>query len=389
MALRCRTFLKRLESFKWKFHLKGIERLLTAIGNPHHRLRFIHVAGSNGKGSTCAMLAQILREAGYRVGLYTSPHLKQYNERIQVNGKSITDRALSRLVAKLKRHHKRQTFFEFFTALAMHYFAEQKVDVVVLETGLGGRLDATNIVAPLISVISSISLEHTDILGNTIEKIAWEKAGIIKRHVPVVTSVKGRALTIIRRIAKAHHSPCISAPRSYSAKMGLRGKFQQENAALAAAAARELNQRKLLRIPPIPLAAIQRGIARAKWPGRFDLRGNVLYDCAHNPAGISALVPELRGRRWSPVLCVFGALRDKDWQQMLRLLSPAVDCFVFTTPSSPRAVPPAQLAAFLKGSKPHCVIANPHHALQLARKLSGKSTVLVTGSMYLVGPLLP
>lgn len=376
-------FLEHLESFKWKFHLKGIERLFAAIGNPHHRLRFIHVAGSNGKGSTCAMLAQILQGAGYRVGLYTSPHLKRYNERIQVNGKPISDRKLAQLVAMLKRYHKRQTFFEFFTALAMQYFAEQKVDIVVLETGLGGRLDATNVVTPLLSVISPISLEHTDILGTSIEKIASEKGGIIKRNVPVVTNARGKALPVLKRIATRKDSPLVVVKRKYHGKIGLGGEFQQENAALAVAAAKELERRKLLHLST---KSIGSGIAKAKWPGRLDLRGNVLYDCAHNPAGIRALASELRRMRLPrPVVCVFGVLKDKDWKGMLAQLEQQADYFVLTNPSSKRGRKPHTLRAV----KPFRIIDDPRAALRTARRIAGSGTVLVTGSMYLVGSLLP
>ena len=384
---KCLAFLHHLESFKWKFHLKGIESLLTAIGNPHHRLKFIHVAGSNGKGSTCAMLAQILQESGYKVGLYISPHLKRYNERIQVNGKPISDRAMIRLVTKLKRHHKRQTFFEFFTALAIQHFAEQKVDAVVLEVGLGGRLDATNIVTPLISVISSISLEHTDILGRIIEKIAKEKAGVIKRNVPVVTSAKGEALKIIRTIANARRSRCILIPSSYSGVIGLRGRFQQENAALAAATAKELNTRKLLAISH---SEIRKGIATARWPGRLDLRSNVLYDCAHNPDGIHVLTNELRRMRLAhPLVCVFGVLQDKNWNAMLDLLSPQVDCFIFTKPESKRALSPQKLVNTYKPTVPFIIAEDPKAALQQAKRLAKNGTVLVAGSIYLVGQLIP
>lgn len=382
---QCLAFLRRLESFKWKFHLKGIERLLRDIGNPHDRLKFIHVAGSNGKGSTCAMLAQILREAGYKVGLYTSPHLKKYTERIQVDGKSISDRALVRLVTKLKKYHRRQTFFEFFTALAFEYFAEQRVDVVVLEVGLGGRLDATNVVIPLISVISSISLEHTNILGKSIEKIAKEKAGIIKRNVPVVTSARGNALAVIRNVAQARRSRCILTTSSYHGAIGLRGRVQQENAALAAATAREVNLHTTFHIPQ---TAIRKGIATARWSGRLDLRGNALYDCAHNPDGICALVSELRRMRLArPVVCVFGVLRDKGWQQMLATLSSQVDYFVFTKLDSKRAVHPQKLAQSIP--VPYTIIAEPQRAFHAAQRLAKRGTVLVTGSIYLVGALIP
>ncbi|MDO8481367.1 MAG: Mur ligase family protein, partial [Nanoarchaeota archaeon] len=202
-------WLNSLEGMPWNLSLDRITALLEKLGNPHKQFKSIHVAGTNGKGSVCAMLESILRKAGYKTGLYTSPHLRIFNERIQISGTLISDAELETLLTKIKPHYAGQTHFEVVTAAAFLYFAEQKVDIAVIETGLGGRLDATNVITPLVSVITTISLEHTDYLGNTIEKIAFEKAGIIKRGVPVVTMAQGKALAVIKKIARERKSPCL------------------------------------------------------------------------------------------------------------------------------------------------------------------------------------
>ena len=212
---RILKYLYSLESSKIKLGLENIQALLQKINNPEKELRCIHVAGTNGKGSVCAMLSHILREAGYEVGLYTSPHLKKFNERIRINNKLISDKEIVDYFLKIKPHITNQSFFEITTAIAFLYFKEKHADFVVLETGLGGRLDATNVVVPLVSVITNVGLEHTELLGNTIEKIAFEKAGIIKNKVPVVAGAKGKALEAIKRIAKERNAPLYSVKKLY------------------------------------------------------------------------------------------------------------------------------------------------------------------------------
>src|SRR3989344_3935982 len=222
-------YLYSLESSKIKLGLENIQNLLSKIGNLEKQLKFIHVAGTNGKGSVCSMLFYILKEAGYKVGLYTSPHLKRFNERIRINGHFITDKEIVDYFLRVKPHITTQSFFEITTAMAFLYFKDKNVDFAVLEVGLGGRLDATNVVTPLISVITNIELEHTDLLGDTIEKIAFEKAGIIKDNVPVVTIAKGKALETIKKIAKGKNAPLYSAKKYGSIQFDyLNGSFQQE-----------------------------------------------------------------------------------------------------------------------------------------------------------------
>jgi len=206
-------YLYSLDSSKVKLGLKNIKALLKKLGNPEKRLKIIHVAGTNGKGSVCMMISSILQEAGYKVGVYTSPHLKKFNERIRINDRLITDKEILGYYLKIKPKITSQSFFEITTAMAFLYFYEKNVDFAVLEVGLGGRLDATNVANPLASVITNIGLEHTDILGNTIEKIAYEKACIIKRNVPIVTGAEGKALDTIKKTAKKRNAPFVIQQR--------------------------------------------------------------------------------------------------------------------------------------------------------------------------------
>ena len=193
--------LYSLDIKKWALGLERIESLLKKLGNPEKNLKCIHVAGTNGKGSVCAMLHSVLMDAGYKVGLYTSPHLKKFNERIRINNALISDKDIVKYYLKVKKQVTNQSFFEITTAMAFLYFRGKNIDFVVLEVGLGGRLDATNVVTPLVSIITNIGLEHTEFLGNTLEKIAYEKAGIIKKNIPTITAAEGIALATIKKIS--------------------------------------------------------------------------------------------------------------------------------------------------------------------------------------------
>ncbi|MAE42248.1 hypothetical protein CMO93_00630 [Candidatus Woesearchaeota archaeon] len=188
-----------MPEWKFKLGLKNMKLLLKKLGNPEKKLKYIHVAGTNGKGSVCAMISSILQEAGYNVGMYTSPHLKKFNERIRINDKLITDKEIVEYYLKVKKHATNQSFFEITTSMMFLYFYDKKVDFVVLETGMGGRLDSTNVIRPLISIITNVAHEHKKFLGNSLRKIAYEKAGIIKNNVPVVTGAKGVALKTIKK----------------------------------------------------------------------------------------------------------------------------------------------------------------------------------------------
>jgi len=263
--------LYSLESVKFKQTLANMRLLLKKLNNPEKKLKCIHVAGTNGKGSVCAMISSILQEAGYKVGMYTSPHLKRFNERIRINNKLITDKDIVKYYLRVKKHVTDQTFFEMTTAMAFLYFKEKNVDFAVLETGLGGRLDTTNVITPLISIITNIGLEHTEYLGNTIEKIAQEKAGIIKENIPVVTAAEGIALATIKNASNNKNSKLIiinnKIIKNYkNIKLNLKGVFQIENAAIAAKTIEILkNNSKII----INKKNIINGLKNAKWPGRF------------------------------------------------------------------------------------------------------------------------
>ena len=403
-------FLYSLRLFGAKFGLENTFKLAALAGHPQEKLRFIHVAGTNGKGSTCAMLESIYRAAGWRVGLFTSPHLVSFRERIQVNRRLIPEGEVVRLVAELQPllkqfpadHHP--TFFEVVTVMALKFFAGQKCDLVIWETGLGGRLDATNIVTPLASVITNIAFDHQQWLGDTLGKIAAEKAGIIKPGVPVITAAdEPEALKVIEEVAKKQKAPIIKVGRascpapSQNGKsetvptpaVSLIGDHQKINAALALAAVGTL-QDKI----PVNAAAIRGGLAAVDWPGRLQLiqkpnGQEILLDGAHNVAGATVLREALEknfpaaGR-----VLVLGALRDKDWRHICEVLAPLA-ARIFTVPvASERTADAGELAVA-------CSLANPAAAIFACASLSealdqsaDTPFIIVTGSLYLVGEAL-
>lgn len=401
--------------FGMKPGLETIRGMLAAVGDPQRRLRFIHVAGSNGKGSVCAMIAAALQGCGYRVGLYTSPHLVRFHERVQVNGRDIGGDelavAMDALGPALARFPE-ATYFEVATALAIWHFAHVGVDVVVLEVGLGGRLDATNVIdAPLVTVVTNISLEHTDVLGKTEAEIAREKGGIVKGGAPLVTGATGEALATLRAIARERGASLralgddfVPLPEDGDARgqrlevEGLRdwgvvaipfvGAHQAENAALALAALDEAHALGL----PVGIAEARAGLAAAHWPGRLQrIEGApaLLLDGAHNPAGMQSLVAYLEAEKLRPVV-VFGALADKDWAGMIELLAPHVRDAIVTRVPSGRALDPQDAArAFSVAGVMGMVVEEPGHALRAAEGIAGADgVVLVTGSLYLVGEIL-
>ncbi|MCI0745978.1 MAG: bifunctional folylpolyglutamate synthase/dihydrofolate synthase, partial [Verrucomicrobia subdivision 3 bacterium] len=313
-------FLYRLQLFGAKLGLENTRRLAALTGNPHEQLQFIHVAGTNGKGSTCAMLESIYRHAGRRVGLFTSPHLISFRERIQINRELISEVEVEAQVEAMQELFKKlpqgahPTFFEVVTIMALRYFAAQRCNLVIWETGLGGRLDATNIVTPLASVITNVDLDHQKWLGQTVEQIAAEKAGIIKPQIPVVTSAREPALTVIRRAATEHNSEVhvvVTEPIK-EPPPGLPGSHQGLNAALAEATVRVLQPRI-----PVSAVAMRDGLKLVSWPGRLQMirrEGQTfLLDGAHNPAAALALreaIEELRPEH--PRALVLAIMRDKD-----------------------------------------------------------------------------
>jgi dihydrofolate synthase/folylpolyglutamate synthase len=390
-------FLYSLQIFGARFGLETTRRLAALAGNPQEKLRFIHVAGTNGKGSTCAMLESIYRAAGLRVGLFTSPHLVSFRERIQVNRQWISEAEAARLVAELRAANGENnvTLFEFSAVIALKFFAEQKCDLVIWETGLGGRLDATNIVTPLASVITNIAFDHHQWLGDTLAKIASEKAGIIKSGVPIITAAgESEALEVIRTIAREKNAPLtvVEANESQFAgmpAMPLPGAHQKLNAALALATVGVLQQQIY-----ISAENIRAGLSVVNWPGRLQLvqkpdGRKILLDGAHNLAGAealrAALAQEFPGAR--PLL-IFGALADKNWPDICRLLG-SLASEIFTVPvASERTADPVELAKIFREANP-TVAVTAHENLAAALNASNDARfVMITGSLYLIGEAL-
>ena len=431
-------FLFGLRLFGAKFGLETTFQLAALAGHPQNRLRFIHVAGTNGKGSTCAMLESIYRHVGLRVGLFTSPHLVSFRERIQVNRRWMGEDEVVRLVQELQPllkqfpdgHHP--TFFEVVTVMALKFFAEQKCNLVIWETGLGGRLDATNIVTPLASVITNIQFDHQQWLGDTLEKIAAEKAGIIKPGVPVITTAdEPEALKVIEEAARKQNAPLIKVISANklaalfrgTATLPLPGAHQLINAALALATVETL-QGKI----PVSEAAIRTGLGTVNWPGRLQLVHTesgqaILLDGAHNVASAKVLRATLSGgplklelqraesdqpslesfrlHTASPgqvgtagtgaqgkTTLILGVLQDKDWRHICETLAPTA-ARIFTVPvASERTADARELAATCRVANPAAEIAACDSLRKALDQAAGDHFVVVTGSLYLVGEAL-
>ncbi len=389
-------YLYSLESPEIKLGLDAIQLLLDKIGNPEKKLKCIHVTGTNAKGSVCAMLFYALKEAGYKVGLYTSPHLKMFNERIRINDKFITDKEIVEYFLKVKQHITNQSFFEITTAMALLYFGGKNIDFAILEVGLGGRLDATNVVTPLVSVITNVGLEHTELLGKTIEKIAFEKAGIIKQNVPVVTCAKGKALKVVRKIAEERGTSLFITRKYPVIKFKyLNGEFQQNNKDITLTT---LNILKKFHKIKITQKQIINGLKKTQWPGRLQfISKNVLVDCAHNHDGFEILKKELSiikmRRKIKNFIFVVGIQSDKDYGSMLMTIQPIVSTLVFTKSNNPKAEYPKNLSRVFRifNKKPIKIktTKNPKNALAYAKKIAGKNDlVVVAGSIYMVGELI-
>lgn len=369
------------ETFGIKFGLANIKSLLEKLGNPHNYLKFIHITGTNGKGSCCAMLASILQEEGYKVGLYTSPHLMDFTERIKINNKNIPKKDVVRIFKKINPLLETHTFFEVVTALAFKYFYDKKVDFVIAEVGMGGRLDATNVITPLLSVITNVSLEHTGYLGSTIEKIAREKAGIIKKGIPTVTLAEGIALDVIKDVCKKMNSALYIPEINRDVKTNLRGSFQLMNASACLKSVDVLRGSGII----ISDAAVSRGLSKVIWPARFEfIYKNILLDCAHNPAAIGVLVDELRNLKYSRLIILTGILKDKDIKSMIAVLNPLASRFILARPNINRASDPGYIANFVK--KDYKIIPEVAEAVKYAKSILKKGDLLlITGSTYTVG----
>ena len=411
------TYLEQLQFFKIKLGLATTENLLAELGRPHDQLQIIHIAGTNGKGSVGANLRAILSAAGYRTGFYSSPHLSSVRERFQIGADYITESCFARLVTMLQTFFAGRplpTYFEFTTILALLWFQEEGVEVVILETGMGGRLDATNVVTPLVSIITDISSDHEQYLGTTLTEIAAEKAGIIKYKVPVVFS--GRApetVPVIEQRCREKNSPLylhglhflghrnsngtldyrpINGPPRTELPLVLAGAHQAINTSLALAALELLESQF-----PISQQALIDGLQQVRWPGRMELltleaQGGgfrFLLDGAHNQAGVAALHHSLTlGYPRRRLLLVWGNMRDKQLQPALQELMPLAAEIIFTQAESLRSAPPAALQDQVPApdrAKTRCA-DTVEQALKMAlASATPDDLICVAGSLYLVG----
>jgi len=420
-------FLYGLRWFGAKFGLANTFKLAALAGNPQNQLRFIHVAGTNGKGSTCAMLESIYRAAGLRVGLFSSPHLVAFGERIQVNRRVISERNIVRLVAEMKSSleeawgapnaavqssgsgreveprspkdshsaaTEHPTFFEVVTVMALRYFAAQQCDLVVWETGLGGRLDATNIVTPLASVITNIQYDHQKWLGETLASIAAEKAGIIKPRIPVFTATDApEALRVIAETARRQEAPLTSLspaemgrPPLSTIQLPLPGQHQRMNAAVAVATVRAL----ALQIP-VSDDIIRAGLSRVHWAGRLQLvtrptGQKILLDGAHNVGGAGILAAAMKEYFPSaaPTL-VLGILRDKDWPSMCEILAPRAGRILLVPVPSERSATPQELAEACRRANPRAQVIECGTLGAALEATTKDGFVTIGGSLYLIG----
>ncbi len=375
-------WLYSTQMFGIKLGLENARRLVAALDAFPEGKCVIHVAGTNGKGSVCAMAESIARTAGFRTGLFTSPHLVRYNERIQISGQEASDdeiaEGLSRLCELTSAWDPHPTFFELTTALGLWLFKKHDCEVIVLETGMGGRLDATNVVTPSVSVLTKIDLDHCRWLGDTLEKIAGEKAGIIKPGIPAVTFPQSTGVldvfqktTTLLTIAPAPHA---------AGPVGLPGEHQKWNAALAILALEKAGL-------AIPAAAISKGLRDVSWPGRFqEICPGMFLDGAHNPAAAATLVETWKtdGPAARPTLLI-GMLSDKDILATLTALAPLAAAWIAVTPRSSRSLPADELATEIKKVSVAPVSVAESTAPSL---LHGPRPLLVCGSLFLVGEVL-
>jgi len=385
-----------------KFHINlGLERIskvLELLNNPHETLKIIHVAGTNGKGSTCAMLSSVLKEAGYKTGFYSSPHLVEYTERIKINGADISKEDFSRLIFKVINTADKAdihvTEFEILTVVAFLYFKENKVDFAVIETGLGGRLDATNVTKkPVLTIITSIDFDHTDRLGNTIEKIAFEKAGIIKNNVPVITLKDNKGLDVIKNISSERSSELIFADRSKinNYEISLCGLYQLLNLSLVLESVNYLRKAGLV----ISENDLRDGLKKISWQARFQYikDKNLILDGAHNFSGAKLLRESLdfyfptQKRVW-----IYSSLNTKDYESIINTLFRSIDTVICTKNISKNAVQPDELSrkiSIMHSDIKVYEVQNVVEAYYLSATIAqDEHLTVVAGSLYTIGELL-
>jgi dihydrofolate synthase/folylpolyglutamate synthase len=415
------NYLYNLQRHGIKLGLENIKKITEILGKPHRAFRSIHIAGTNGKGSTATMIASILRDNGLKVGLFTSPHLVSFTERIRINGLPIPEQEVIRLTSFIRNAISgadiKPTFFEFVTAMAFYYFASEDVDWAVIEVGMGGRFDATNIIQPEISIITNIALEHKEFLGQTLSEIAFEKAGIIKDRIPVVTATQHpEALDVIERIAKKNSSELHIYGRDFEGKLTfmderhikfnyisssskrnglcipLSGRYQIYNAALAIRACEIMSQRGL----HLSKDAIYNGISNLNLEGRLEWVSHmppIIIDSAHNPDAAASLADAIEEIfQEKKIILIVGIMKDKEIEGILKPLIKISHKIIFTRPKGERAAPPLILKKciknIMKNRNPKAIFTTNTvaEAIRLAETLHRKDhIILVTGSFYTTG----
>jgi len=407
-------YLYGLEKFGMIFGLAKVEGILEAIGNPHEAVRAIHIGGTNGKGSTAAMMASILEKEGYRVGLYTSPHLVRFTERIKVNGKEIEEKEVASLTGWMRERIEAAripppfTFFDFTTAMALHYFSQKVVDLAILEVGLGGRLDSTNVITPLLSVVTNVARDHEDVLGKGILRIAREKAGIIKRGRPFITAaVQPQVLRLFSEICREEEAPYYRVGKDFrylragqesfdyeglnrklwNIQLGLHGFHQILNATTALGAMEVLEDLGYR----VSTEAMMEGLKAVEWQGRLEMvcsSPRVVVDGAHNPAGAQVLREALeKGYRYRRLILLAGIMKDKEFKSILHTLSPLADQIILSRPPIDRAAAPTVLLKALgKNGQKAELIEDFSEAIERGLSMTEEEDLFcITGSLYTVG----
>lgn len=412
---KCIKYLYSLERAGIKYDLKNIRKILKFLGNPEKRLKSIHIAGTNGKGSVASIINSVLLEYGFKCGLYTSPHIKDFRERILLNGKMIEQKFVIEFTNKLNLLIKKisPSFFEVTTAMALEYFAVNKVDYAIIEAGLGGRLDSTNVLEPLISIITGISIDHSEYLGDTIEDIAREKAGIIKNNIPVITGkLNPKSKEIIQNIAVTKNSEFLYSPDLTKIEITERtdkgfnfrldgdefyfpiiGDYQKINISTAITSLKVLLKIENRLFDKIILSkGLHNLVKNSNFYGRFQIvqeRPKIIIDVSHNAEGIKYIQNNLKYVKYRKLYIIFGMMKDKEYRKCLREIENPGGYIILTKPKYKRALEPEEMYKII-GNKTNCIVINDvKKAYKYAMNMAGKDdAVLITGSFYLVGEIV-